>query len=636
MRPTWLALLTCIALASAALAGTPTSLGPPTPETPPDPHGGLFPWETVGLDERQAAVHLLNRLTFGPRPGDVDAVVEMGLTNWVERQLSGDSAGSRLAAALAQLPVMALDVDGLTDRYPHHAYIVSEAIAAGEMKRSAYLGRDGPAARKRAEKALDTFARARGYQPQAEVLWQLQSQKLYHALLSEAQLREVLTDFWFNHFNVAARGEVRTHVVSYENDAIRPRVFGDFASLLTATAQHPAMLFYLGNVRSVAERHRTTPFDDAMEGFEEFSPGSDPGLRQRLQVALPWYPMDKRTRLPKTLGLNENYARELLELHTLGVQGGYSQNDVVEVARAFTGWTVLPQSPSREDFRELLTEASERRDLGFVVEGQFVFRPDQHDGESKSVLGRQLASGRGMEDGLEVLRMVAAHPSTATHLSRKLATRFVADDPPESLVRRLATTFQRTEGNLQEVMRTLIDSPEFWQSAAQGQKLKTPFELVVSALRALDAEVDEPKVVMYWVSRAGQSNYLYGAPTGFEDNENAWVDADSMLQRINFALALSRDRISGVRFDRLGLLAGLEPIGLEETVATLIPAVLPERFPEEVLADLAGLNKGPSQAIDPLEGDTSPHAEALREARLERNTTYALAVLLASPEFQYR
>ena len=621
-------LVGCLWLTALAWAQVPTGADDVAPpETP---------WEKVGLNERQAAVHLLNRLTFGPRPGDVDRLLAMGLDNWIERQLLGDSPGSVLAATVANLPVMALDADGLTDRYPHHAYVVSEAIAAGVMERSAYVGQEGDAAQRRAEVALDTFARSQGYQPQAEVLWQLQSQKLYHALLSEAQLREVLTDFWFNHFNVVARGEVRAHVVAYEDAAIRPRVLGDFESLLRQTAQHPAMLYYLGNVHSVADRHRATPFDATMEGFDDFTPGSEPGLRQRLQGALPWVPFDARQSQESVRGLNENYARELLELHTLGVEGGYEQRDVVEVARAFTGWTVLPPGSSRQDLRALLIEAAEDGSLGFVVDGEHVFRPDLHDGEAKRVLGHDLSPGRGIEDGLEVLGLLAKHPSTARHLCRKLATRFVADDPPAALVRRLSDVYLFSGGDLQQVMRRLIYSPEFWQSALAPAKLKSPFELVVSALRALDAQVEEPKVVMYWVRRVGQPSYLFGAPTGFPDDGASWINGGSMLQRVNFALALARDRIPGVRFDRLALLAGLEPLSLEETVATLMPAILPERLPGDELAKLAGLSRPAKDAIDPLAGDPSARAAALRQARLERNTTYALAVLLAAPEFQYR
>lgn len=602
-----------------------------------DPSVPETPWQKVGLNERQGAVHLLNRLTFGPRPGDIDRLLAMGLDNWIERQLLGDSAGSILDATVADLPVMALDADGLTDRYPHHSYVVSEAIAAGVMKRRAYQGHDGEAARRRAEASLDAFARSRGFQPQAEVLWQLQAQKLYHALLSQAQLREVLTDFWFNHFNVAARGEVRAHVVSYEDEAIRPFVLGDFASLLRQTAQHPAMLYYLGNVHSVADQHRATPFDAVMEGFEAFSPGAEIGLRRRLEKALPWYPLDKRMSLGRARGLNENYARELLELHTLGVEGGYDQQDVVDVARAFTGWTVLPQGTSQKGLRQLLRTAAEDESLGFVIDGELVFRPDLHDGEAKRVLGHQLPPGRGFEDGLEVLALLAKHPATARHLSRKLAVRFVADEPPEALVRRLAETFLHSGGDLRRVMEELIYSPEFWQSALEPAKLKSPFELVVSALRATDAEVEEPKVVMYWVRRVGQASYLYGAPTGFPDDGESWVHGGAMLQRVNFALALARDRIAGVRFDRLALLAGLEPASQEDTVATLMPAILPERLPGDELAELAGLSRAVAKEfIDPLAGDASARAAALRRARLERNMIYALAVLLASPEFQFR
>ena len=322
--------------------------------------------------------------------------------------------------------------------------------------------------------------------PQRILARELSEQKLYRAVYSERQLQEVLTDFWFNHFNVYLdKGADRFLVTSYERDAIRPHVLGAFKELLLATAQHPAMLFYLDNWQSVAA--------DAPAG---------------------------RLRANRRRGLNENYARELLELHSLGVDGGYTQKDVVEVARCFTGWTIM--APYRG--------------------AAFTFNPRLHDKGEKTVLGIRIPAGGGREDGLKVIEIIASHPSTARFISTKLAQRFVADNPPAALINTLADTFQKSNGDIKAVMRTLLKSREFWSEAAYKSKVKSPFEMIASALRATDADVTTAIGIANRVGELGQPLYRKQEPTGYSNNSNEWMNSAALLGRMNFAMDLIHNK----------------------------------------------------------------------------------------------
>jgi uncharacterized protein (DUF1800 family) len=315
--------------------------------------------------------------------------------------------------------------------------------------------------------------------------------KLLRAIYSERQLQEVLTDFWFNHFNVfLEKGADRYLVTGYERDAIRPHVLGKFKDLLEATAKSPAMLFYLDNWQSVGPR----------------APGGGRARR----------------------GLNENYGRELLELHTLGVDGGYSQKDVTEVARCFTGWTI--NQPQRG--------------------GGFTFNPRLHDTGEKTVLGVKIPAGGGMEDGEKVLDIVAHHSSTAHFVSWKLAQRFVADNPPPALVDRMAQTFLKSDGDLREVMRTMLNSKEFWSVGAYRSKMKSPLEMVASAARASDADVSFALPLANQVAQLGQPLYRKQEPTGYSNSSQAWVNSAGLIARMNFAVQLANGNIPGVKVEK--------------------------------------------------------------------------------------
>jgi uncharacterized protein (DUF1800 family) len=330
-------------------------------------------------------------------------------------------------------------------------------------------------------------------QPQQFVNGELIEHKLYRAMYSNRQLEEILVDFWMNHFNVFnGKGPERALLTGFERDAIRPHVFGHFKDMLLATARHPAMLFYLDNWQSQAPREDL--------------------------------PAPAGVRRP---GLNENYGRELMELHTLGVDGGYTQDDVIAVARAFTGWTIY--DPQKF--------------------GEFQFNPAVHDRKEKIVLGHTIPAMGGEQDGLEVIEILAHHPSTARFISRKLAQRFVADDPPQPLVDRMAATFTKTDGDLRAVLQTMFSSPEFFSEGAWQGKVKSPLEMVISAVRALNADVTDTFALAQRIADVGEPLYGKLEPTGYPNTGGAWTSTAGVLGRINVAAALVNGQVPGVRVD---------------------------------------------------------------------------------------
>ncbi|MGH7639182.1 MAG: DUF1800 domain-containing protein [Gemmatimonadaceae bacterium] len=432
------------------------------------------------LTRDQQIDHALSRLTFGPRPGDARHVRSLGLERWIAQQLVPDRIGDRRSDSLLS------KYHGLNMPASQIAALYREAQAA--RRQGAAAQRDSTAPAMRADRMQN---------PRRELqltLTQVSSAKLLRAVVSERQLYEQMVDFWENHFSVyAGKGQTRLFIPAYDRDVIRPRALGSFRELLGAVAKSAAMLFYLDNARSVADSaHRTL--------------GTN-----RLRI-----------RRRGARGLNENYARELLELHTLGVDGGYTQHDVIEVARALTGWSI--------DQRE----------------GAFVFRPAAHDADAKTVLGHELKAGRGIEDGEDVLDIVARHPSTARYITRKLAIRFVSDTPPASLVDRCAAVFQAKDGNIRQTLQCVITSPEFFSKAAYRAKVKTPFELVASAFRATGAVPDGTPRATQIVTRLGQPIFGRQTPDGWPDVGEEWMNAGAMVNRVNFGLTLASRRVPGV------------------------------------------------------------------------------------------
>jgi uncharacterized protein (DUF1800 family) len=444
-------------------------------------------------------------------------------------------------------------------------------------------------------------------------------------------------------------------------------VLGKFQDLVSEVAAHPAMLLYLDNAQSTANPGSTTTLDLRLEaGSGGATRGGDrrgAGMQGRgMRGAQTMNPQRPAAPANRPRGLNENYARELLELHTLGVDGGYTQEDVIAVARAFTGWTVLPPGDFDDQARERMRRAGGAARLGSIERaGGFFFRAGAHDAEAKTVLGKKLPAGRGIEDGLDVLAMVASHPSTARHLATKIAARFVADEPPPALVDRLAQTFLTTGGDLRAVTRALAYSPEFWSRDARGGKIKSPFEVAVSAARALGAEVTLPRLaplmdvqrprptgppgLLDWINRMGQPLYAYQAPTGFPDRAEAWVSTGSLLTRMNFGLHLASGRVAGVAVDLGALDGGREPESPEHALAVYAALVLPERDSKSTVERLAPLVRDPElggrverAAATATVGDEiasdEPAVAAVPASGM--GVENVVGLILGSPEFQRR
>lgn len=418
-----------------------------------------------GIDER-AALHVLNRLSFGPAPGDLAHVMQVGIERYIDEQLHPERLPipEPLSRELASL-----DSASASPRELINQYREAQRAVRSEGEDAKALQRD----------LLHRVALEAG------------EARLLQALQSPRQLQEVMVDFWFNHFNVfAGKGLDRVLVESYEREAIRPYALGHFRDLLGATAHHPAMLFYLDNWLSVS-----------------------PGFRLR---------GDARP-TAKASGLNENYARELMELHTLGVDGGYDQHDVTELARMLTGWTFDPRT--------------ERGDA------LFVFDPRRHDNGDKTWLGRQVTAG-GQAEGEWALDVLASQPATARHISYQLAQYFVADVPPPPLVERLAHRFLETDGDIRAVLASLFASKEFRHPAFQGAKFKTPYQYVLSSLRAAGRPVHNVSPLLGALNQLGMPLYGCLTPDGYKNTEEAWLSPDAVSRRIGFASALAGGRLA--------------------------------------------------------------------------------------------
>jgi uncharacterized protein (DUF1800 family) len=503
--------ITHLAIAAAAAATlTAAAQGTAVPAKPDD----------------KTILHVLNRTGFGARPGDLELVRQQGLASYIDRQLHPDRIDDKaIAPRLASFDAVRKSTRELADEYFEPAAAVRRrATAAGAAAES--MMADGRPAR--SPEQIEAARKAR------EVIVQLSAQKVLRAAFSERQLEEVMTDFWFNHFNVfAGKGATGLHLVSYERDAIRAHVFGKFRDILGATAKSPAMLFYLDNWQS-----------------------ADPDARPQRRPNRPnAAPMMEELPQRQRRGLNENYGRELMELHTLGVDGGYTQQDVVSVARAFTGWTI--DQPRQG--------------------GGFSFDARLHDANEKVVLGHRINAGGGQSDGERVLDILAAHPATANFIATKLARRFVADTPPPALVSRAAARFRETGGDIREVVRVILTSPEFFAPEAYRAKVKTPFDFVVSSVRATGTDVFEAAPLVQAVRQLGMPLYMCQPPTGYADRADAWVNTGALLNRMNFAVQL----VGGMRGIRPGAAPAIAALGGDlspSTAATIARAADPKQI----------------------------------------------------------
>jgi uncharacterized protein (DUF1800 family) len=427
-------------------------------------------------------------------------------------------------------------------------------------------------------KLYDDYRQKKGLKPEQELFRQFINQKIIRATYSNNQLQELLTDFWFNHFNVSiTKNDCAQFIPVYERDAIRPHVTGKFENLVLATAKSPAMLLYLDNFSSSGT-------NDAMEALQE----------KRVARMLKKGDTTKINKR-KAQGLNENYAREVMELHTLGVDGGYTQQDVTEAARVLTGWTIYPMSDyggNGGTIKKIIEKIGEDKltEQGFVHEGDFLFAMSRHDTKSKKVLGTTY-NGDGYKEGVQLLKTLANHTATAKFICKKLATRFVQDNPPQSIIDKMAKTFLSSGGNIKEVLTTMATAPEFWSREARREKTKSPFEYAISSLRSLNADVTQPFQVNNWITKMGQKMYFYQAPTGFPDKAPYWINTGSLLNRMNFGLALASKRIPGVQFDLAALNNNHEPESPEDALQKYATILLPQRNLEGTIKRLTPLVK---------------------------------------------
>ena len=506
-----------IAIAMGACStGAPVSstmrsaaVGVPAPVAQPVALMSTEPRELLPDEQVQ---QVLNRLSFGPRPGDVEKVRAMGVDKWIATQLTPERIDDAAADDLiSQYQTLHESTSDLVETFRQ----VQQARRREQMQ----LKAEGDTASKRdaRREALASDPKLRDLARRAQkIVGDVQSAKLARAVVSDRQLDEVMVDFWENHFSVySGKGQTRLFLASYDRDVIRPHALGKFRDLLEAVAKSPAMLFFLDNWQSVADSLHPTLASarQPVRRLGGFRPGF--GRFPRAVGATP-PPPQRRAR-----GLNENYARELMELHTLGVDGGYTQKDVIEVARALTGWTMNPRN------------------------GEFVFRPEMHDAGEKLVLGHKLKAGQGIEDGEQVLDIVARHPSTAHFIATKLVRHFVSDTAPAPLVNRCAGVFTKTDGDIRETVRCIVTSPEFFSRSAYHAKVKTPFEVVASALRAMNAQPDTTPRTAQLVARLGQPIFGRQTPDGWPDRGDAWMNTGAILNRINFGLALAAGRVPG-------------------------------------------------------------------------------------------
>jgi uncharacterized protein (DUF1800 family) len=535
---------TVVLIASALLVIAPAGVAEWAPSVPAKP------------DDR-TIVHVLNRLGFGPAPGDIERVRQLGLRAYIEQQLRPE----RIPDAAMAERLAGFDMLSKTSRELAEEYFLPAQMARQEARRAQAAD---PAMTQPATPAPIAPESMRPQQGQAargerQAILELMQAKVLRAAYSERQLQEVMVDFWFNHFNVfIGKGQVRLYLNEYERDAIRPHALGKFADLLRATAESPAMLFYLDNWQSSAPEGARTLQQN----------GVRPGRRFNRSATL----ADVQAAPNRRRGLNENYARELMELHTLGVDGGYTQKDVQEVARAFTGWTI----------------ATPRQG------GSFRFEPRMHDAGEKVVLGRKIAAGGGKEDGDQILELLAKHPSTARFIATKLARRFIADDPPKSAIDRAAKRFTDTSGDIREVVKSIVTAPEFFAADAMRAKVKSPFEFVVSSVRAMGTMAGNGQALVQAIRNLGMPLYGCQPPTGYADRAEAWVNSGALLNRMNFAVSLTSGRRGSPELSR--------------------------RADEVIRASLAG---------ELSESTAATVAKATTEAQ-------ALALVLGSPEFQRR
>jgi len=646
------------------------------------------------LTEEQRIMHVLNRLGFGARPGDVERVKEIGLERYINQQLSPQNILDSLAEGKIQhLSTLEMTAAQLYEKYPQPGQLLRQLQRRGDLPEELAAARQdkgkvneprNPAPQNSGEammpdamekkdaaqtanlesvpgknnedyrRAIRDYYMQNGLQLPQRITAELQASRILRAVYSERQLQEVLVDFWTNHFNVfAGKGADRWLLTSYDRDTIRPHTLGKFHDLLLATAQSPAMLFYLDNYQSVspnAQLGRRQPgqralVDSALGGAlrvreRDLRMGRNPGMEQEGRPRFPQLPAN--TPRPKR-GINENYARELMELHTLGVDGGYTQKDVQEVARCFTGWTIFAPRGGGAAMGALMGAAAREN------AGKFFFNARMHDDGEKTVLGRKIPAGVGFKDGLAVLDILARHPATAKFIATKLSRYFVTDNPSTALVDRVAAAFTKSDGDIGETLKAIFVSPEFNSPEAYRAKIKRPFELAISALRTLGAETNGGPQLHQWVARMGEPLYLYQTPNGYSDTAESWVNTGGLLERLNFGLALASNRIPGTRIDLkrfAGDVANDKVKIMDRFLNVIVGGEISPRTRDTLLKQLDQEIDVTSRPAEPetakvandMEGSGGPRQRRRELARADASitdpVTRIVGLILGSPEFQ--
>ena len=610
------------------------------------------------LTEDEKIVHVLNRLGYGPRPHDVERVKAIGLSRYIDLQLNPDRvADAEVDRKLASFTTLALSGDALGAEYhelmqaTRQVQVMRQRAKKQEGNQTGAAGAAGAAPeipgepdraamRKRAM-AMDPAARREAMQsrqmimqaaaPVARAHEEFMAAKVLRAVASERQLQEVLVDFWGNHFNIDIRKQpCGVLKILDDREAIRPHVFGKFRDLLGSSAKSPAMLVYLDNNQSMAENASSAA--DPPPGLMARRLRMIARRRMLMAPGAPMPAVPPKAKNSRPSGLNENYAREIMELHTLGVDGGYTQQDVREVARCLTGWTVA-------------SGGGRRAGAGKYAEaGAYRFDPAMHDDGQKTVLGHVIPAGGGERDGEMVLDILASHPATMRHISEQLCQRFVADEPPATLVASCVAAWKRTDGDLREIVRTIVTSPEFYSAPAMRSKIQSPFEYAVSSVRALggtyetaaDAGMRQPRQAISLikppkgggfldmgttslvgqVGTIGQPLFQYQAPTGYPEDSRKWVSSGALISRLNFALALTAGKLDDVKLQSAESVTSDPHRAIDQAAAEILHAPISPATRATLL-----------KQVSPASKDTGARLEGLTTRRIA-------ALLLGSPEFQ--
>ena len=572
------------------------------------------------LTEDQAIMHAMNRLAYGPRPGDVEYIRKLGLEKWIDQQLQPNSIDdSALDARLQRYPTIAMSSKELLDKFPNADQGAKKLGITKEqyedqqkMKQQDALAQVIETGNPNLDKAQEQLAKLQGPN---RIVAELSMAKVDRAIYSNRQLEAVMEDFWFNHFNVFAnKGDDKWLVTSYVRDTIRPHTLGKFDDLLLATAKSPAMLFYLDNYLSAdpaaiarnqqMKAMRQARFQGGFAGGSMPTPGTFPGpvSQPGANGANPNGAAAVAAKNKKDGGLNENYGREVMELHTVGVDGGYTQQDVIQMAECLTGWTIHEPRKNPE----------------------FFFDEKIHADGKKVVMGRTFNYG-GEKDGDEALKMLAASPKTANFISSELARHFASDNPPPALVNRMAQSFESSGGDIRTVLKSMIYSPEFWSTETYRSKVKTPFELVATTARAMNAEVTITLPLTQWVGRMGEPLFLCQPPTGYSDKAETWVNAGALLNRLNFALTFAGDKMNGATVD-LNTILGPDALRNPETaLAQSVQIFLDGQIAQSTQETLEGHLKDPQILQASLDDPVK-----------EVNQGLIVGLVLGTPEFQRR